>query len=1338
MMITMLILVEPTREVACDRSLVQTFQLKGLRNSIPDRMEICPTVHDTCCSIMDQIYIVKYWNDYSFPVLRDYNANMFSMFGRIVEFHRLFNKIPREDITVHYVNHRWIPYIHRLCGDTSPASQVETTEKEDIVMLNKIFPGSGKITKLTVEDIPEPPALKLRNVLVDKATILIYLAVINKIVANHYDYRIQLDVLYSLEKDMESMDFRKQVLEGYNFNQLKWDFLNQVKRAKKEIKRSYFDLIKKYQNIPQMKEQLDVIHETYSDKFVKFLSAIERFMIEYNKIKNPFKKYRLISKFKITCQMNLMDVLGYINKAKFELDQEENAVAEKIYGNMQREKLDKEKEVMEMKVRQQRKSSKKKRAKVEREKKIFVKEKLYDPTNDLSVNANVENMADQLKNNWKKSENEDNMLPIDTEDFIPYDQLIKPKKTKPPSVKPIDPPEIVSHFKFDEDVYDDEPSDFEVQVKDVQLDNPLDLTPEEMAIYNSIRLGIGVTKGVIGVGKLSAQLAKDIASGKFSEKVKKGLTKLHGHFVKAGKRIGGKFVAFGKKLGKGIKGAVDQTAAKAKAFADDFVRRSKAGWRKAGKILKGGVDAFKGGVTKGLAGLKRFIGRIKEEIHTQMKLMALRSKLLVDLIKAGLPLDILMLEEGFLYKMLFMINGTKWTIFYNKNRKRLREFYKLRQIPYEYPYVPKQVDPFYLKSMKRFMGEIESKVVTPFIDKKLFTPKEVAPIPLDRQRMVDCKIMGRYLFKNIVINNKYKMRFCFDIHAKFTSFDIEGYNKMLAAFKRENMLMLEIKKTLYCGICDARYQYSFVHDKQLMVFDEDFCQDLLIRFDGYLLWKNLLLIEYMDQFVELINCYETPGNFYDYPVNSFLEKYRQKIWLVKKCFDNKESSKFMMYCHFVCKQFKFKGISLFFDGDEKLVNTFMFKIYNFARKIGIKPLPAIRVIPNISAKELNRDYKPVNKPPKNMGGETDPFKLMEQKISGLYSSIVSSYTKRKYRYSKPIPKKRKYMVPKKKKKIKKMPKGKKGKKNKRIKDKMVRKYAKILEAGRVSGLKRRHKGKIKSAKSKVNAEYTPLGFNNIVPKDIYTKQVIALENTNPVYKKRKLKAVKQHKKEVSSVNPMNLSQVMKLIKKQQKQIIKENEKPPQERQLFLEQLAKDKAKKRFATTKPPSIMTSEIFERKARIYPIDCYRTFYSRNIPAMNPLKMNDLANFDLNSITSLLETKYKKQHPESFSMPAVMNYMQANGKVVNGFNKDIKSVSFVGVDAQGNLKVLKEGKRSTYKKKEKPVENPADVLNTKEMKEYEFAEQYSRDGGSHPSHENLFVHMLHDKHLEENQVDI
>ncbi len=52
----------------CDLDLLNSFRLKGLdKNDAIQKPDICPFIGKNCCSLLDQLSIMKYWNNYSVP-----------------------------------------------------------------------------------------------------------------------------------------------------------------------------------------------------------------------------------------------------------------------------------------------------------------------------------------------------------------------------------------------------------------------------------------------------------------------------------------------------------------------------------------------------------------------------------------------------------------------------------------------------------------------------------------------------------------------------------------------------------------------------------------------------------------------------------------------------------------------------------------------------------------------------------------------------------------------------------------------------------------------------------------------------------------------------------------------------------------------------------------------------------------------------------------------------------------------------------------------------------------------------------------------------------------------
>lgn len=51
----------------CNQSILNAFNLSGMKTSFYGRMKICPRVIDTCCAVQDEIKIHTFWNNITKP-----------------------------------------------------------------------------------------------------------------------------------------------------------------------------------------------------------------------------------------------------------------------------------------------------------------------------------------------------------------------------------------------------------------------------------------------------------------------------------------------------------------------------------------------------------------------------------------------------------------------------------------------------------------------------------------------------------------------------------------------------------------------------------------------------------------------------------------------------------------------------------------------------------------------------------------------------------------------------------------------------------------------------------------------------------------------------------------------------------------------------------------------------------------------------------------------------------------------------------------------------------------------------------------------------------------------
>ena len=111
-----LLLVSPTKAIVkCNRRLLNEFGLIGLDYALYERMEVCRHVHEKCCTLIDEIRIYKYWNEYSKPII-DSRTHDYMLYTRgiLQQFNKMMELDPQL-IILKYSIKRKIPLEHETC-----------------------------------------------------------------------------------------------------------------------------------------------------------------------------------------------------------------------------------------------------------------------------------------------------------------------------------------------------------------------------------------------------------------------------------------------------------------------------------------------------------------------------------------------------------------------------------------------------------------------------------------------------------------------------------------------------------------------------------------------------------------------------------------------------------------------------------------------------------------------------------------------------------------------------------------------------------------------------------------------------------------------------------------------------------------------------------------------------------------------------------------------------------------------------------------------------------------------------------------------------------------------
>ena len=248
------------------------------------------------------------------------------------------------------------------------------------------------------------------------------------------------------------------------------------------------------------------------------------------------------------------------------------------------------------------------------------------------------------------------------------------------------------------------------------------------------------------------------------------------------------------------------------------------------------------------------------------------------------------------------------------------------------------------KNNKEF-NTYKKTVKTPPVNEKRFKNRDVRGLDFEPNvnvegflgvNNIDCGFQMRSFIYRTVSKSKLKKGYCMHVYKNFRKVrikELEFYTKLA---RKEMLAILSMKRSLYCGICDATLQNNFDDKHKLILYSQRFCHDLVSQYKDYLKFRHIILIEFYDQFFQMISCFEFKNELgVDYPYRTMLESRKRRIASIRRCFENLNSPDFYKYCYFVCSQFNLIKFSTFFDGDLELLKTLYAKFTMFFRRYKI-------------------------------------------------------------------------------------------------------------------------------------------------------------------------------------------------------------------------------------------------------------------------------------------------------------------------------------------------------------------------------------------------------------------
>ena len=215
--------------------------------------------------------------------------------------------------------------------------------------------------------------------------------------------------------------------------------------------------------------------------------------------------------------------------------------------------------------------------------------------------------------------------------------------------------------------------------------------------------------------------------------------------------------------------------------------------------------------------------------------------------------------------------------------------------------------------------------------KKYNSPSFSLP-PIDINQ-ITCKREQDTYYKEFVIVNEEKTTFCLGLYRRFLRLDNRYLMRFLPQIKNMMRQVNYIKSSFYCSICDAHQQKYFDVEKKTIMISDNFCKRLLVNKMDFFTFMHVFFIEYMDEFLQYVQCFETDGKVFSFPFHNFLVKYKRRIPLYQSCFAALGKKDFMTKCWFICSKYKLLGFNPIFDGDIKLLKRVYLTIFSFLHKL---------------------------------------------------------------------------------------------------------------------------------------------------------------------------------------------------------------------------------------------------------------------------------------------------------------------------------------------------------------------------------------------------------------------
>lgn len=284
--------------------------------------------------------------------------------------------------------------------------------------------------------------------------------------------------------------------------------------------------------------------------------------------------------------------------------------------------------------------------------------------------------------------------------------------------------------------------------------------------------------------------------------------------------------------------------------------------------------------------------------------------------------------------------------FFKKTKKTLEDMLMMeKNFLAKQKNVPVDND-FLFKFMKTINKKDVPNIELPFYPKRDRVLPQLPKVPIHK---ISCFSYPVSFPRKFLIFNPTKFEFCYKSLLKLRKFDAQNFQGYLESVRGSIFELVYLKKNIYCDLCNQPTQQYFDMENEMIYYDMRFCRTLVTQFSEYVKWKNIILIEYLNEIFNYIKCFETNANHTVFPFKTYVAQQQREIYFIRRCLQNLDGPEYFKYCHFICKQFSYTGFDNFFIGNIDFLKNIFVLLVSFLRKMKIS-------IPRNFHKEIVRGH----------------------------------------------------------------------------------------------------------------------------------------------------------------------------------------------------------------------------------------------------------------------------------------------------------------------------------------------------------------------------------------------